>query len=139
MVVWVDTTWQTGITLPSMCFVTVCNDMLMCPISSCLRLDPPPPYRLPIGIAGLLAAFSGIAGAVVGMSQVWYTGPIGKMVGATHGADLGFEVRIQRIPECSARITDVWCFDIACSWVCCGDVSTSAMDGNSADGEMKPV
>lgn len=52
--------------------------------------------RLPIGIAGLLACCFGIAGAVVGMSQVWYTGPIGKMAGATFGADLGFEVR-QRV------------------------------------------
>ena len=49
--------------------------------------------RLPIGIAGLLAAFFGIAGAAIGMSQVWYTGPVGKMAGATFGADLGFEVR----------------------------------------------
>ncbi|KAF8555047.1 cytosine-purine permease [Imleria badia] len=50
------------------------------------------PSKLPIGIAGLLASCFGIAGAVVGMSQVWYTGPIGKMAGATSGADLGFEL-----------------------------------------------
>ncbi|KAF8555380.1 hypothetical protein OG21DRAFT_1507789 [Imleria badia] len=50
------------------------------------------PSKLPIGIAGLLASCFGIAGAVVGMSQVWYTGPIGKMAGATYGADLGFEL-----------------------------------------------
>ncbi|KAF8435811.1 permease for cytosine/purines, uracil, thiamine, allantoin-domain-containing protein [Boletus edulis BED1] len=50
------------------------------------------PSKLPIGIAGLLACCFGIVGAVVGMSQVWYTGPIGKMAGAAHGADLGFEL-----------------------------------------------
>ncbi|KAG1742654.1 permease for cytosine/purines, uracil, thiamine, allantoin-domain-containing protein [Suillus paluster] len=33
----------------------------------------------------------GLAGAVVGMSEVWYTGPLEKMAGATYGADLGFE------------------------------------------------
>lgn len=27
------------------------------------------------------------------MSEVWYTGPLGKMAGAEFGADLGFEVR----------------------------------------------
>ncbi|KAH0825946.1 cytosine-purine permease [Lanmaoa asiatica] len=50
------------------------------------------PSKLPIGIAGLLACCFGIAGAVIGMSQVWYTGPIGRMAGATYGADLGFEL-----------------------------------------------
>ncbi|KAH0835002.1 cytosine-purine permease [Lanmaoa asiatica] len=50
------------------------------------------PSKLPIGIAGLLACCFGIAGTVIGMSQAWYTGPIGKMAGATYGADLGFEL-----------------------------------------------
>ncbi|PPQ85497.1 hypothetical protein CVT25_006577 [Psilocybe cyanescens] len=50
------------------------------------------PSRLPLGIAGILAACFGAAGAVVGMSEVWYTGPIGKMAGAEFGADLGFEL-----------------------------------------------
>ncbi|KAG1736972.1 permease for cytosine/purines, uracil, thiamine, allantoin-domain-containing protein [Suillus lakei] len=50
------------------------------------------PSKLPPGIAGILAMCLGIAGAVVGMSEVWYTGPLGKMAGATYGADLGFEL-----------------------------------------------
>ncbi|KAN0073667.1 Permease for cytosine/purines, uracil, thiamine, allantoin domain containing protein [Tylopilus felleus] len=50
------------------------------------------PSKLPIGIAGMLACCFGIAGAVVGMSQAWYTGPIGAMAGAKNGADLGFEL-----------------------------------------------
>ncbi|KAG2153559.1 permease for cytosine/purines, uracil, thiamine, allantoin-domain-containing protein [Suillus bovinus] len=50
------------------------------------------PSKLPLGIAGVLALCFGIAGAIVGMSEVWYTGPLGKMAGAAYGADLGFEL-----------------------------------------------
>ncbi|EGN94940.1 hypothetical protein SERLA73DRAFT_113651 [Serpula lacrymans var. lacrymans S7.3] len=50
------------------------------------------PSRLPLGVAGILAACCGVAGAVVGMSEAWYTGPIGKMAGAAYGADLGSEL-----------------------------------------------
>ncbi|KAF8546181.1 hypothetical protein OG21DRAFT_1211179 [Imleria badia] len=67
--------------------------------------------RLPIGIAGLLASCFGIARVVVRMSQVWYTGPIGKMAGVTSGADLGFEF-------------------------CSRDVPTSSMVGDSLDGKV---
>ena len=49
--------------------------------------------RLPIGITGLFACCFGVAGVVIGMSQVWYTGPLGRMAGATYDADLGFGVR----------------------------------------------
>ncbi|OBZ68501.1 Coatomer subunit beta [Grifola frondosa] len=70
------------------------------------------PSRLPLGFAGVLAGCFGVAGAVVGMSevrisclmtslkhskhnaipQVWYTGPLGLKAGAEFGADLGFEL-----------------------------------------------
>ncbi|OAX38115.1 hypothetical protein K503DRAFT_866381 [Rhizopogon vinicolor AM-OR11-026] len=50
------------------------------------------PSKLPLGVAGILALCFGIAGAVVGMSEVWYIGPLGKMAGAAYGADLGFEL-----------------------------------------------
>ncbi|KIP11708.1 hypothetical protein PHLGIDRAFT_99130 [Phlebiopsis gigantea 11061_1 CR5-6] len=50
------------------------------------------PSRLPVGFAGILAGCCGVAGAVVGMSEVWYTGPIGKAAGDLYGADLGFEL-----------------------------------------------
>ena len=43
-------------------------------------------------MAGVLAGCCGVAGAVVGMSEVWYTGPIGKAAGDLYGADLGFEL-----------------------------------------------
>jgi len=51
------------------------------------------PSKLPVGVAGVLAGLFGVAGAVVGMSQVWYTGPLGRDAGADgYGADLGFEL-----------------------------------------------
>jgi len=50
------------------------------------------PKKLPIGIAGLLAVGFGVAGAAVGMSEVWYTGPLGKKAGGLFGTDLGFEL-----------------------------------------------
>lgn len=39
-------------------------------------------------MAGILAGCFGVAGAVVGMSEVWYIGPLGMDA----GADLGFEL-----------------------------------------------
>lgn len=50
------------------------------------------PKRLPLGIAGVLAGMFGVTGAIVGMSQVWYIGPIGALAGTEFGADLGFEL-----------------------------------------------
>ncbi|TFK56838.1 cytosine-purine permease [Heliocybe sulcata] len=51
------------------------------------------PSRLPLGVAGVLAGCFGVAGAVVGMSEVWYTGPLGRDAGTPlYGADLGFEL-----------------------------------------------
>ncbi len=34
---------------------------------------------------------AGVAGAVLGMDETWYVGPIGKKIG-TYGGDLGFEL-----------------------------------------------
>ncbi|KAF7326441.1 Cytosine-purine permease [Mycena sanguinolenta] len=50
------------------------------------------PSRLPLGIAGVLAGCFGVVGAVVGMAEVWYIGPLGVKAGAAFGADLGFEL-----------------------------------------------
>ena len=44
--------------------------------------------KLPVGAAALLSWLIGWAGAIVGMYQVWYTGPIALEVGG-HGADIG--------------------------------------------------
>ncbi|KAJ7241711.1 cytosine-purine permease [Mycena haematopus] len=50
------------------------------------------PARLPLGAAGVLAGCFGVVGAVVGMAEVWYIGPLGVKAGAEFGADLGFEL-----------------------------------------------
>lgn len=51
------------------------------------------PAKLPIGIAALLAFLIGWAGAIVSMDQVWYVGPIAKMVGED-GSDMGIWVGV---------------------------------------------
>ncbi|KAL8692867.1 MAG: hypothetical protein Q9218_002190 [Villophora microphyllina] len=45
--------------------------------------------KLPHGIAALIAFLIGWAGAILCMAQVWYTGPIAKLVGE-YGADVRF-------------------------------------------------
>lgn len=47
--------------------------------------------KLPLGFAGVFAGCCGVAGAVVGMAEVWYVGPIGRKIGE-FGGDLGFEL-----------------------------------------------
>ncbi|KAI4117693.1 MAG: hypothetical protein LQ345_002117 [Seirophora villosa] len=42
--------------------------------------------RLPLGFAALIAFLAGWVGAIVGMHQTWYVGPVAAMVG---GADIG--------------------------------------------------
>ncbi|KAI1408977.1 purine-cytosine permease [Hypoxylon sp. FL1857] len=50
------------------------------------------PRRLPPGIAAVTAFCVGVVGAVMGMAQLWFTGPIGKLCGAEFGGDVGFEL-----------------------------------------------
>lgn len=50
------------------------------------------PERLPPGFAAVSAFLIGVAGAVLGTAQVWFTGPIGKLCGADYGGDVGFEL-----------------------------------------------
>ncbi|KAI2472521.1 purine-cytosine permease [Annulohypoxylon bovei var. microspora] len=51
------------------------------------------PKKLPPGIAAIAAFCIGVMGAVLGMAQVWFTGPIGKLCGAPgYGGDVGFEM-----------------------------------------------
>lgn len=47
------------------------------------------PSRLPVGVAALVAFGLGVGGAVLGMAQQWFVGPVGKMVGDS-GGDVGF-------------------------------------------------
>ncbi|KAE9385571.1 hypothetical protein BT96DRAFT_968444 [Gymnopus androsaceus JB14] len=49
--------------------------------------------KLPLGIASFIALGCGVAGAVLGMAQVWYIGVIGHMIGDPEfGGDIGFEL-----------------------------------------------
>jgi NCS1 nucleoside transporter family len=49
--------------------------------------------KLPPGIAAIIAFCFGVMGAVLGMSQVWFEGPIGALCGAPpFGGDVGFEL-----------------------------------------------
>lgn len=64
-----------------------------------------------MGFAGVLAGCCGVAGAVVGMAQVYYTGPIARKIGM-FGADLGFEVCTPFLTRgCYLGITEcLWSF-----------------------------
>jgi NCS1 nucleoside transporter family len=44
--------------------------------------------KLPLGVAAFIAFVVGWVGAILCMAQVWYIGPIAKLVG-TYGADMG--------------------------------------------------
>ena len=46
--------------------------------------------RLPIGLAAFAAGLFGWAGAVVGMSQSWFIGPIGNANMGLFGGDVGW-------------------------------------------------
>lgn len=48
--------------------------------------------KLPPGFAAITAFAIGIAGAILGMAQVWFVGPIGKLCGGDFGGDVGFEL-----------------------------------------------
>jgi purine-cytosine permease-like protein len=50
-------------------------------------------HKLPPGIAAIFAFCCGIAGMVIGMSQVWFVGPVALKAGkAPFGGDVGFEL-----------------------------------------------
>ncbi|GAW25482.1 putative purine-cytosine permease [Rosellinia necatrix] len=50
------------------------------------------PARLPPGFAAISAFAAGVAGAVLGTAQAWFTGPIGRLCGGDIGGDVGFEL-----------------------------------------------
>lgn len=49
------------------------------------------PKKLPPGIAAVTAFCFGVCGFVLGMSQVWFIGPIAQTISA-YGGDIGFEL-----------------------------------------------
>lgn len=50
------------------------------------------PGRLPPGMAAAGAFGIGAVGAVLGMAQPWFTGPVGRLCGGEFGGDVGFEL-----------------------------------------------
>lgn len=50
------------------------------------------PSKLPPSYAALGAFCFGVAGAVIGMAQVWWIGPVGGSFGGKYGGDIGFEL-----------------------------------------------
>lgn len=50
------------------------------------------PARLPPGMAAAGAFGIGLVGAVLGMAQPWFTGPVGRLCGSDFGGDVGFEL-----------------------------------------------
>ena len=68
------------------------------------------PAKLPPGIAAIVAFGFGVFGAVMGMAQVWLTGPVGKLIGAPGvGGDVGFELAFgfAAIAYCVARYSEI--------------------------------
>lgn len=65
--------------------------------------------RLPPGIAAMVAFLFGVMGAVLGMAQAWFTGPIGKLCGAEYGGDVGFELAFafSAISYCGLRWLEI--------------------------------
>ncbi|RLN58006.1 hypothetical protein BBJ28_00021575 [Nothophytophthora sp. Chile5] len=51
------------------------------------------PEKLPRGFAAIFSFCVGVVGAILGMSQTWYVGPIALLCGeAPYGGDVGFEL-----------------------------------------------
>ncbi len=50
------------------------------------------PGRLPIGWAALVSMAVGLGGVLLGAAQVYYVGPIAKLVNPPYGIDVGFEL-----------------------------------------------
>ena len=49
--------------------------------------------KLAPGIAAIFSFCCGIAGMIIGMSKVWYVGPVALKAGeAPYGGDVGFEL-----------------------------------------------
>ncbi|KAL8708348.1 MAG: hypothetical protein Q9220_006728 [cf. Caloplaca sp. 1 TL-2023] len=57
------------------------------------------PEKLPHGIAALVAFLVGWAGAILCMAQVWYIGPIAKLVGE-YGADVRLNDFFEKLDAC---------------------------------------
>ncbi len=52
------------------------------------------PSRLPIGWAAIVSMIFGLLGVLLGAAQVYYVGPIAKLVNPPFGMDIGFELAV---------------------------------------------
>src|SRR6266699_546785 len=52
------------------------------------------PSRLPIGWAAIVSMVVGLVGVLLGAAQVYYVGPIAKLVNPPFGMDIGFELGV---------------------------------------------
>ncbi|RAQ98519.1 purine-cytosine permease family protein [Thermogemmatispora tikiterensis] len=52
------------------------------------------PEKLPIGWAALVAMVIGLIGVALGAAQVYYVGPLARLVNPPYGMDIGFELGI---------------------------------------------
>ncbi|KAJ9192177.1 hypothetical protein DTO164E3_8513 [Paecilomyces variotii] len=50
------------------------------------------PEKLPVSYAALFAFCCGVAGAVIGMSEAWWTGPLAKAISEDVPGDIGFQL-----------------------------------------------
>lgn len=87
--------------------------------------------KLPLGIAALIAFLVGWVGAILSMAQVWYIGPIAKLVG-DYGADVSTtsELKIPILIDADGQLR----------WVRlgCPHLSTNPFLGVEEVWEMKP-
>src|SRR5207237_9765689 len=52
------------------------------------------PSRLPVGWAAIVSMAFGLVGVLLGAAQVYYVGPIAKLVNPPFGMDIGFELGV---------------------------------------------
>src|SRR5256885_9774794 len=50
--------------------------------------------RLPVGWAAIVSMAFGLVGVLLGAAQVYYVGPIAKLVNPPFGMDIGFELGV---------------------------------------------
>jgi purine-cytosine permease-like protein len=50
------------------------------------------PSRLPIGWAAILSTLAGLGGILLGAAQLFYVGPLARLLGGQFGMDIGFEL-----------------------------------------------
>lgn len=88
------------------------------------------PKKLPIGFAAFTAFVVGWVGAILCMAQVWYIGPIAKLVGA-YGADVSFSFRLWSVSllTCARWVTMLVLLGLCLFIHLCGTLSFALWAG----------